>query len=205
MRLCVFFPPSFSNADQSQTCSDCIQSSRLSCWGLLQSSVGLLKPWQKNLEVLTFQKSFSRTKQDKTAQKRYLTREKNKAPKRQPKGFGFSFLFFFFFKGRDQIKHFFFWRISVSSSLLSFCLLWSACYILDNETPFYLKLVFFVWKIREVMRQVAIHVPIPALSHNCNPVKDLLIFLKTTGRIILLLHSISTKNNSISLETFFFL
>lgn len=107
MHLCVFFPPSFSNADQSRTCSGCIQSSRLLCWGLLQSSVGLLKPWQKNLEVLTFQKSFSRTKQDKTAQKRYLTREKNKAPKRQPKGFGFSF-FFFFFQGTRSNKTFFF-------------------------------------------------------------------------------------------------
>jgi len=55
---------------------------------------------------LTFQKSFSRTQQDKTAQKKYLTRGKNKAPKRQPKGFGFFFSlpisFFFFSKGRDQ-------------------------------------------------------------------------------------------------------
>lgn len=63
---------------------------------------GMFKPRQKRLEVLTFQKSFSRTQQDKTAQKIYLTREKNKVLKRQPKGFGFSFLSLFI--SREEIK-----------------------------------------------------------------------------------------------------
>lgn len=113
--VCVCFPhpTSFSNADQSQISYGSIKSSCLLCWGLLQSSVELLKPWQKRLEVLTFQKSFSRTQQDKTAQKRYLTREKNKVPKRQPKGFGFSFLSLSF--SREKIKNIFFWRIYISS------------------------------------------------------------------------------------------